>query len=306
MPRSNRNHYRRRKRNDESTFFSIAFRLIVAGFGLCCFGHLMKSPGIIGFGKFLASIPVLFFLVWVVVAVVRSGWFHRCRSPRRIDSRGVTDPESHPIVFEVPQTKTSGITESVDKSARQGKAGESLVSRLLMEGLDGTIYQGFEDVMVADEAGKTTQIDHLIVSPFGIFVIEVKNFKGTIYGDMSDAEWCQVLYSRQGREVFRFQNPFRQNFRHVCVLSDSLGIPRDYFHSIVVFGDMATVSCASNPDLVSFDDLIPRIRSYAVPMILPDQVPEIMDAIRLRDRMLSDETKASHVSNLKQRHGIPE
>jgi len=33
-----------------------------------------------------------------------------------------------------------------------------------------------------DGEGSTTQIDHFLLSPYGLFVIETKNYKGWIFG----------------------------------------------------------------------------------------------------------------------------
>ncbi len=43
-------------------------------------------------------------------------------------------------------------------------------------------YIWFNDVTLPDEQGGTTQIDHIVLSPFGVFVIETKNYKGWIFG----------------------------------------------------------------------------------------------------------------------------
>ena len=43
-------------------------------------------------------------------------------------------------------------------------------------------YKIFNDILLATESG-TTQIDHIVVSRFGIFVIETKNYRGWITGN---------------------------------------------------------------------------------------------------------------------------
>ncbi len=53
----------------------------------------------------------------------------------------------------------------------------------------------------------TTQIDHVIVSPFGIFVIETKNMNGGIYGSEHEKQWTQAL----GGKKIPFKKTFRQN-----------------------------------------------------------------------------------------------
>lgn len=60
---------------------------------------------------------------------------------------------------------------------RKGKRGEKAAAwylhRLPSE------YVVYSDIMLQTNYG-TTQIDHLVVSPYGVFVIEVKNMQGII------------------------------------------------------------------------------------------------------------------------------
>ena len=95
--------------------------------------------------------------------------------------------------------------------------------------LDSEIYRSINNVTIPTANG-TTQIDHVIVSKYGIFVVETKNIKGWIYGDEKQAQWTQVLQSarraqcssRLRREASRLTAPtFRQH-----QLRLSLGDPR--------------------------------------------------------------------------------
>lgn len=95
----------------------------------------------------------------------------------------------------------------------------------------GEEYRVFNNVIIRDERG-STQIDHVVVSKYGIFVIETKDKTGWIYGDAKrDDQWTQVIYKKK----IRFQNPLRQNLRHTKSLSEFLGIEHEKFHSLVIF-----------------------------------------------------------------------
>src|SRR5437868_4579974 len=96
--------------------------------------------------------------------------------------------------------------------------------------LDWNTYHRFHNLIVPIEQA-TTQIDHVLVSRFGIFVIETKNMGGWIFGTENDAQWTQVLF----RKKFRFQNPLRQNYRHTTALAGFLGVEHSLFHSIAFF-----------------------------------------------------------------------
>jgi hypothetical protein len=108
-----------------------------------------------------------------------------------------------------------------------GEAFGSLAHKLF---LDRDVYRELNNVTIPGPDG-STQIDHILVSRFGIFVIESKNMSGWIFGNEKSAEWTQSFPG--GR--FRFQNPLRQNYRHTKCLADFLDIDHDKFHSVVMF-----------------------------------------------------------------------
>ena len=113
----------------------------------------------------------------------------------------------------------------------KGWIGEWIVYRNLNR-LDPQLYRQFHDLYLPRPDGQgTTQLDHVVVSPFGIFVIETKNYKGWIFGTEKQRQWTQQIY----RAKNRFQNPLHQNHLHVKALMQFLGLPANHFHSLVFF-----------------------------------------------------------------------
>jgi restriction system protein len=111
-----------------------------------------------------------------------------------------------------------------------GEQGTNVMQRLV---LNPKVYHAFYDVLVEGES-KQTQIDHIIVSKFGIFVIETKNRAGWIYGREGDDYWTVVLHGRK----IKFQNPLRQNELHVNNFAHFFEIePAKIFSVIVFWGD---------------------------------------------------------------------
>ena len=110
----------------------------------------------------------------------------------------------------------------------KGKVGEAAVGKNL-KNLPPEEYTHLRDIMIPSR-GKTTQIDHLVVSPYGIFVVETKNYEGFIYGNERDKYWTQVLNKHTKH---RFFNPMRQNYGHVKALESLLNIQG--IRSIVAF-----------------------------------------------------------------------
>ncbi|MCU5588358.1 NERD domain-containing protein [Bacillus cereus] len=92
----------------------------------------------------------------------------------------------------------------------KGKAGEKLVKHILSK-LDPKSYFVLHNVTVYTEYGDTTQIDHIVIAETGVFVIETKNYEGWIYGSEKAARWTQGIF----RKKSSFQNPFRQNYKHI-------------------------------------------------------------------------------------------
>nr|WP_142296506.1 nuclease-related domain-containing protein [Lottiidibacillus patelloidae] len=99
----------------------------------------------------------------------------------------------------------------------------------------GDMYTVFHDLYVPTINGKTTQVDHIVTSPFGIYVIETKNYSGWIYGKEYQKYWTQVLYKRKER----LYNPIRQNYGHVRAVTKFLQLNEGKLHSIIVFSTKA-------------------------------------------------------------------
>jgi restriction system protein len=117
----------------------------------------------------------------------------------------------------------------------KGAVGELKVRTILRPLLNARDYQLFSDLILPTRNG-TTQVDHVVVSRFGVFVIETKNMSGWIFGTENQPTWTQVVYRRKSQ----FQNPIRQNYKHVRAVQEVLGIDGNRLHSIVAFVGSAT------------------------------------------------------------------
>lgn len=115
---------------------------------------------------------------------------------------------------------------------RRGAVGELQVRILLRMMLPSRDYYVLHNVILPSGHG-STEIDHIIFSRHGIFVIETKNRGGWIYGSQYDEKWTQTL----NRFVkYKFQNPLRQNYKHTKTLVEILDIAEEHVYSIVAFG----------------------------------------------------------------------
>ena len=91
-------------------------------------------------------------------------------------------------------------------------------------------YRAFNNILIQTDTG-STQIDHIIVSEYGLFTIETKDKTGWIFGDPHQEQWTQVIYGKK----YQFQNPLRQNYRHTKSLAEFLKIDHSKIHSLVIF-----------------------------------------------------------------------
>lgn len=159
-------------------------------------------------------------------------------------------------------------------------------------------YRIVRNLMFETPTG-TTQLDFAIVSAFGIFIVEVKNFSGWIFGDPNDKRWTQSL---KGGRKFPFQNPIHQNFKHLAVLAEKTGIPQNLIFPLVAFADDCDFKTEMPANVMHFADVADYIRRFKMIVIKPEQLSEIMEAFLSWDNAIDREKKREHVQNLKDAH----
>lgn len=73
----------------------------------------------------------------------------------------------------------------------KGKYSEKLVNVKLLELPEE--YTVFHNLLF-ERNGRSSQIDHIVISPYGVFVVETKGYKGWILGGEYSEKWTQVIY----------------------------------------------------------------------------------------------------------------
>ena len=153
----------------------------------------------------------------------------------------------------------------------KGLFGEKIVSTIL-KGLNPENYKIINNLNIKN-GKETAQIDHLVVSNFGIFVIETKNLSGIIYGGESTNYWTQK-FSNAHKE--KFLNPIRQNDWHISVLKNILKKFKDIlFIPIIVFLEDADLMVSTTTDVIYIYDLLKTISRYRSEIIADDIKDEI-------------------------------
>lgn len=185
----------------------------------------------------------------------------------------------------------------------KGKLGESAVNSGLSLFL-GSEYILLKDVTLQISRGTTTQIDTIVLSKFGIFVIETKNYIGKIYCNENATSW--TVYYRNGQEK-KFQNPLRQNYAHQCALADAFGIDMANIHSIVAMVGECKL-CGDIPDNVCLGgrSAAKIIKRFQQQVFSEQQVKDMADFLNQERLARGRETDRQHVQNLKERHAVPQ
>lgn len=194
-----------------------------------------------------------------------------------------------------------GLRNASVGSVIKGAIGEAAVAVANKVFLDPKVYHPLNNVTLNTSNG-TTQIDHVIVSRFGIFVVETKNYQGWIFGSDSQAEWTQSL---PGGKKFKFQNPLHQNYRHIKALSEFLGLPENKFHSVVLFMGECDLKTPMPPN-VMMNGYASYVKGTADVLLTDDEVTHLVEALR-SGRMPTGlirglQTKKAHLESLEDRH----
>ena len=156
-------------------------------------------------------------------------------------------------------------------------------------------YKIFNDILLATESG-TTQIDHIVVSRSGIFVIETKNYRGWITGNENGSEWTKNVYGNK----YRFANPFRQNYGHIKALEKLLNIDSHNFISIVCFSSRASLKVQTTKHLIYDSQLINTIRLYQSELLSDSEVERIASVLS-SSNIVEKRARKEHVTQLQKK-----
>jgi restriction system protein len=177
----------------------------------------------------------------------------------------------------------------------RGWFGEKKTTFSLWMTLNANKYHRNHNVIIPSKSG-TTQIDHIVVSPYGVFIIETKNMKGWIFGSENQSKWTQVLYAKK----YSFQNPIRQTFRQKKILAEYLGLDEPFIHTIIYFvGD-----CKFKTDLPSNvirSGLGSHIKQYKNHLLSPEEIDRILNQL---NKLASNSSLSNkeHIKSLHERH----
>ncbi|MHB1144671.1 MAG: nuclease-related domain-containing protein [Thiobacillus sp.] len=177
--------------------------------------------------------------------------------------------------------------------------GEAAVRRLLATQFSSTAYHLLNNVTLPVKDG-TTQIDHILVTRFGIFVIETKHYTGWLFANPSSPNWTQVIYKRH----FKFQNPLHQNRKHVKAVEKLLDfIPPEHIQSVVVFTGDATFKTPRPEGVRTLSELASHIKSHQTEVLSENRLQFCVGRLEFCRKALTQQTDVEHVAHLRRKFG---
>lgn len=200
-------------------------------------------------------ISPLFFLIWLIIYLLKQK-----------NRRNRHKPSSSPYSFlNKLSFHLKSLIQSPEKfSFTKGAYGESIVNQIISS--LSKEYRYFHNVYVPLSNNRGyVQIDHILICPYGIFVIETKNYKGLIFGKLNERHWTQVLHGTKGATLtYQIYNPVMQNDAHITVLKHYLGFYEpNIFQSLITFSDTSefkTDDLIHSPFIVYFSQLKKTIK----------------------------------------------
>lgn len=178
-------------------------------------------------------------LAAVVVALVGSllwGLLAGSRSRARAESLP-PEPSGHDTTPPSSRWRSRGRHATIDRAAEQADRGVRAERRAkaILDRLSPHEYRVYHELFPdKNSSGSLTEIDHVVVSRYGVFVVETKGYYGDVHVVPDASEWKVD----RGHQVDSMDNPLRQNAMHVDALAFTLDLEgRSWIRSVVCFAD---------------------------------------------------------------------
>ena len=247
----------------------------------------------------IGAIFVIMIVLAVVVVVI-------LRKRKRGDVQAASSGDQYALKVEDAERKNGNVTvpplfphdEASDGKVAfdddiafsEGVKGEAMV-RDVIKSLPSDRYVVLHDVWLPMDDGGETQIDHVIVSPYGIFIIETKNWKGTIYADEKSRVWTKYNCGQK----MCLKNPTHQNFKHIVSIREKFfSAERDFVFGVVAMSSSAEFKYGVPNGVVYYNELGGWIMGHVTSCIKAEQIQEIVSAIQQWSSTVSEDARRRH------------
>jgi len=176
------------------------------------------------------------------------------------------------------------------------------VHRALLRSLPASHYSVFRDVTVsANRAGDQSrvQIGHVVVSPYGLFLIESRHLSGRIDGSENDALWTRYRF----RSKQQFHNPLGQARNHVLALQDLTGLSASRFQCMAVFTGRVDFQRPMPARVTQLGGLVPFIQVRTQELLGFEEAQRIAALLESSRATPGIQTAAAHLLALRESHG---
>lgn len=176
--------------------------------------------------------------------------------------------------------------------------GEARVRQLLTTYCQNRDAHVLNNITLRLENSSTTQIDHVLITTKGIFVIETKHYNWWIFANYKSPKWTQHTYM----EKFTFQNPILQNYKHVKAIQKLFDfINPQYIHNIVVFSGAGIFKTIKPNNVFYIEELLPAIEQYSEDVLSLNRIQFCVGRLEYMRLELTQKTDVEHHAYLAQR-----
>lgn len=177
--------------------------------------------------------------------------------------------------------------------------GEASVRKLIISSFYAPHYHLLNNITIPFEDG-TSQIDHILISTKGIFIIETKHYSGWIFANAKSKYWTQVMY----RVKNQFQNPLHQNYKHLKAIENLLDfLPNEQIHSMVVFSGSATFKSPIPKGVLYLNQLANHINTYQEDVISENRLQFCVGRLECKRYEVTRKTDIHHQAYLAKKFG---
>jgi hypothetical protein len=178
------------------------------------------------------------------------------------------------------------------KERRTAKA----IAACLPDDADGLI----SDLTLPVRKNSTTQVDHVLVATHGLYVIEQKNYAGSLTGCEKDSYWHKV----RSNNTLKLQNPFRQNYGHIKAVEQALNAQGlEYINVVVINGPCRFKGQKPEWLCMGMEQFIAKVNDRKHMNVLnPESVRYICDELKLKRKPPGLLTDLRHIRFVTHKH----
>jgi hypothetical protein len=174
---------------------------------------------------------------------------------------------------------------------------ERYVASQLEKTLPKVSYAVINNVLIP-KSGRigSSQIDHVVISIYGVFCIETKKHAGIILGSKIRRIFTQKLWNKNYRIS---PNPVEQNYSHIKALEELLGSKiKQPIVNIVVFPSAYKFYIDGYHNVGSVDDMVTTMSNYTTKVYRFDEAEQIIKTI-CNANMKGKNNHMQHASRVK-------